>query len=295
MLIYHLFMNKLRTFVKDLEKETHKKKNFLQFLVTSNKPILSELILSELINRSLEEKNVNQIRFNILDLIKTNSENKIYFGLNKKKTNKQYLFYDLFLSIDKKNKDLFEFENITQKIKESLSLKTIKNFICLQVNSEAKHQIIKENQIIKIPNTNFTRSLIDKFGFDWFLKDNFIKKINFFSNSSSYYYSLHYLNKLNTGYKLLLSKYFVSFSASRSDDNTNLLNNHLKFYGSSEAFINFFDENPNCFHLVKINIGEPKFNEALQKLDTLCLEKELNLDNKFTNLNFAIQSGMVLL
>ena len=45
-------MNKLRTFVKDLEKETHKKKNFLQFLVTSNKPILSELILSELINRS---------------------------------------------------------------------------------------------------------------------------------------------------------------------------------------------------------------------------------------------------
>ena len=92
-------------------------------------------------------------------------ENKIYFGLNKKKTNKQYLFYDLFLSIDKKNKDLFEFENITQKIKESLSLKTIKNFICLQVNSEAKQQIIKENQIIKIPNTNFTRSLIDKFGF----------------------------------------------------------------------------------------------------------------------------------
>jgi hypothetical protein len=288
-------MNKLRTFVNDIEKETHNKKNFLQFLVTSNKAILSELILSELINKSLEEKDKNQIRFNILDLIKTNSENKIYFGLNKKKTNKKYLFYDLFISSDKKNKDLFEFENVTQKIKESLSLKTIKDFICLQVDSDTKQQIIHENEVIKIPNTNFTISLIDKFGFDWFLKDNFIKKINFFSNSSSYYYSLNYLNKLNTGYKLLLSKYFVSFTASRSDDSTNLLNNQIKFYGSSEAFINFFDENSNCYHLAKINIGEPKFNEALQKLDTLCLEKELNLDNKFTNLNFAIQSGMVLL
>ena len=30
-LIYHLFMNKLRTFVKDLEKETHKKKIFYNF------------------------------------------------------------------------------------------------------------------------------------------------------------------------------------------------------------------------------------------------------------------------
>ena len=288
-------MNKLRTFVDDIEKETHNKKNFLQFLVTSNKAILSELILSELINKSLEEKKRNQIKFNILDIIKKNSENKIYFGLNKKKTNKQYLFYDLFISSDKKNKDLFEFENITQKIKESLSLKTIKDFICLQVDSDTKQQIIHENEVIKIPNTNFTISLIDKFGFDWFLKDNFIKKINFFSNSSSYYYSLNYLNKLNTGYKLLLSKHFVSFTASRSDDSTNLLNNQIKFYGSSEAFINFFDENPNCYHLAKINIGEPKFNEALQKLDTLCLEKELNLDNKFTNLNFAIQSGMVLL
>jgi len=288
-------MNKLRTFVEDFEKETHNKKNFLQFLVTSNKAILTELILSELINKSLEEKNKNQIRFDILDLIKTNSENKIYFGLNKKKTNKQYLFYDLFISSDKKNKDLFEFENITQKIKESLSLKTIKDFICLQVDHDTKQQIIHENEVIKIPNTNFSISLIDKFGFDWFLKVNFIKKINFFSNSSSYYYSLNYLNKLNTGYKLLLSKHFVSFTASRSDDNTNLLNNQIKFYGSSEAFINFFDGNPNCYHLAKINVGEPKFNEALQKLDTLCLEKELNLDNKFTNLNFAIQSGMVLL
>ena len=151
------------------------KKNFLQFLVTSNKAILTELILSELINKSLEEKNKNQIRFDILDLIKTNSENKIYFGLNKKKTNKQYLFYDLFISSDKKNKDLFEFENITQKIKESLSLKTIKDFICLQVDHDTKQQIIHENEVIKIPNTNFSISLIDKFGFDWFLKVNFIK------------------------------------------------------------------------------------------------------------------------
>lgn len=288
-------MDKIRTFVEDLKSETHIKKNFLQFLVTSNKPILSELILSELINKLLEEKNKNQIRFDILDLVKTNSENKIYFGLNKKKTNNQYLFYDLFISKNKKNKDLFEFENKTQKIKESLSLKTIKDFICLQVDQDLKQKIIDENDVIKVPNTDFVISLVNKFGFDWFLKDNFIQKVNFFSNSSSYYYSLNYLNNLNKGYKTLFSRHFVSFTSSRSDDESGLSNNEIKFYGNSEAFLNFFDENPNCHHLTKINLGEPKFNEAIQKLDTLCMEKQLNLENKFTNLNFAIQSGMILL
>ena len=78
-------MNKLRTFVKDLEKETHKKKNFLQFLVTSNKPILSELILSELLNSQLNEKSNNIIKLSALDHLKTSGEKKIFFNLNRKK------------------------------------------------------------------------------------------------------------------------------------------------------------------------------------------------------------------
>ena len=137
--------------------------------------------------------------------------------------------------------------------------------------------------------------MIKKFGFDWIFKTNFIRKINFYGNSSSYYYSLQYLKNLDENYKLLFSKNFVSFTASRSDDEIISSDNEINFYGNSEAFLNFFDENPNCFHLTKLNIGEPKFNEAIQKLDTLCMEKQLNTDNKFKTLNFAIQSGMVLL
>lgn len=288
-------MENLRSFVQNISKETQLKKNFLQFIVTGNKPVLSELILSELIKELLREKDRNLIRLDVLDHVQTNSENKIFFGLNKKKTNNQFLIYDLYINTNKKDNNLYIFENKSQKIKESLSLKKIENFVCLQINQELKELILEENRIIKIPNNDIANNLIKKFGFDWIFKANFIRKINFYGNSSSYYYSLQYLKNLDENYKLLFSKNFVSFTASRSDDEIISSDNEINFYGNSEAFLNFFDENPNCFHLTKLNIGEPKFNEAIQKLDTLCMEKQLNTDNKFKTLNFAIQSGMVLL
>jgi hypothetical protein len=288
-------MENLRSFVQNISKETQLKKNFLQFIVTGNKPVLSELILSELIKELLREKDRNLIRLDVLDHVQTNSENKIFFGLNKKKTNNQFLIYDLYINTNKKDNNLYIFENKSQKIKESLSLKKIENFVCLQINQELKELILEENRIIKIPNNDIANNLIKKFGFDWIFKTNFIRKINFYGNSSSYYYSLQYLKNLDENYKLLFSKNFVSFTASRSDDEIISSDNEINFYGNSEAFLNFFDENPNCFHLTKLNIGESKFNEAIQKLDTLCMEKQLNTDNKFKTLNFAIQSGMVLL
>ena len=288
-------MHNLRSFVENINREVQTKKNFLQFIVTGNKPVLSELILSELIKELLREKDRNLIRLDVLDHVQTNSENKIFFGLNKKKTNNQYLIYDLYINTNKKDNNLYIFENKSQKIKESLSLKKIENFVCLQINQELKELILEENKIIKIPNNDIASNLIKKFGFDWIFKANFIRKINFYGNSSSYYYSLQYLKNLDENYKLLFSKNFVSFTASRSDDEIISSDNEINFYGNSEAFLNFFDENPNCFHLTKLNIGEPKFNEAIQKLDTLCMEKQLNTDNKFKTLNFAIQSGMVLL
>ena len=288
-------MHNLRSFVENINREVQTKKNFLQFIVTGNKPVLSELILSELIKELLREKDRNLIRLGVLDHVQTNSENKIFFGLNKKKTNNQFLIYDLYINTNKKDNNLYIFENKSQKIKESLSLKKIENFVCLQINQELKELILEENKIIKIPNNDIANNLIKKFGFDWIFNGNFIRKINFYGNSSSYYYSLQYLKNLDENYKLLFSKNFVSFTASRSDDEIISSDNEINFYGNSEAFLNFFDENPNCFHLTKLNIGEPKFNEAIQKLDTLCMEKQLNTDNKFKTLNFAIQSGMVLL
>lgn len=288
-------MHNLRSFVENINREVQTKKNFLQFIVTGNKPVLSELILSELIKELLREKDRNLIRLGVLDHVQTNSENKIFFGLNKKKTNNQFLIYDLYINTNKKDNNLYIFENKSQKIKESLSLKKIENFVCLQINQELKELILEENKIIKIPNNDIANNLIKKFGFDWIFKANFIRKINFYGNSSSYYYSLQYLKNLDENYKLLFSKNFVSFTASRSDDEIISSDNEINFYGNSEAFLNFFDENPNCFHLTKLNIGEPKFNEAIQKLDTLCMEKQLNTENKFKTLNFAIQSGMVLL
>ena len=73
-------MENLRSFVQNISKETQLKKNFLQFIVTGNKPVLSELILSELIKELLREKDRNLIRLGVLDHVQTNSENKIPAG-----------------------------------------------------------------------------------------------------------------------------------------------------------------------------------------------------------------------
>ena len=131
-------MNNLRTFIENINKETQIKKNFLQFIVTGNKPVLSELILSELIKELLKEKDGNLIRLDVLDHVQTNSENKIFFGLNKKKTNNQFLIYDLFINTNRKDNNLYIFENKSQNIKESLAIKKLENFVCLQIDTKLK-------------------------------------------------------------------------------------------------------------------------------------------------------------
>ena len=61
-----------------------------------------------------------------------------------------------------------------------------------------KELILEENKVIKIPNNDIANNLIKKFGFDWIFKDNFIRKINFYGNSSNYYYSsTQYLKNLD--------------------------------------------------------------------------------------------------
>ena len=154
-------MENLRSFAKNISKETQSKKNFLQFIITGNKPVLSELILSEIIKELLKEKDENLIRLDVLDHVQTNSENKIFFGLNKKKTNNQFLIYDLYINTNKKDNNLYIFENKSQKIKESLSLKKIENFVCLQINQELKELILEENKIIKIPNNDIANNILN--------------------------------------------------------------------------------------------------------------------------------------
>ena len=74
----------------------------------------------------------------VLDHVQTNSENKIFFGLNKKKTNNQFLIYDLFINTNRKDNNLYIFENKSQNIKESLAIKKLENFVCLQIDKEIK-------------------------------------------------------------------------------------------------------------------------------------------------------------
>ena len=83
-------------------------------------------------------------------------------------------------------------------------------------------------------------------------------------------------------------------SARSNDRNINKIKN-IKFYANSESFLNFFDENLESFHLVKLNIGELKFNEAIHRFDSLCMEKNLSIDNNFLDFDFAIQSGSLIL
>ena len=49
-------MKNVSTFVDNFYREIKKDKKFLAFIVTGNKPILSEVLLSQLINKQLNEK-----------------------------------------------------------------------------------------------------------------------------------------------------------------------------------------------------------------------------------------------
>ena len=46
-------MSNLRVFVENVNDNSRENKKFLQFIITNNKPILSELILSEFLNNQL--------------------------------------------------------------------------------------------------------------------------------------------------------------------------------------------------------------------------------------------------
>tara|TARA_Y100001970_G_scaffold273552_1_gene371935 strand:+ start:2097 stop:2963 length:867 start_codon:yes stop_codon:yes gene_type:complete len=285
----------LRTFVENFSSKLDKNNNFLQFIITNNKPVLTEIILAEILNCDLEKKSKNIIKLSAFDHIKTFSENKIFFNLNKSKSNSRFLIYDILINTNKHINNLYEFENKSENIIEKLSEKKLSNFVCLQIDQENKEKILKENKFVKIQNSSFVKELIKKFSFDWLFKDNFFKKINFYSNSNNFYNSIQYLKNFDEGFKLLLSNYFVEFNSSRSDFTTIDNNKGLNFYGNSESFLNFFDESVEGNHIVKINIGEIKFEEAIHKLDSLCLEKKIIVEENFKNQGFSIQSGSIQL
>ena len=288
-------MSNLRVFVENVNDNSRENKKFLQFIITNNKPILSELILSEFLNNQLKEKSKNIIKLSAIDHVKTSGENKIFFNLNKSKTNNQFLIYDILINTNKREENLYEFENRSENIKEKLSQKKMENLVCLQVDQKNKEKILEENVSVKIQNTKFILKLINKFGFDWLFKENFIQKINFFNNSNSFYNSIQFLKDFDKGFKFLFSNQFVKFTASRSENFDEDTLDNLNFYANSESFLNFFDENKKVSHIVKLNVGEQKFQEAIQKLDTLCLEKKLLVNKETERLDFVIQSGVILL
>ena len=288
-------MSNLRVFVENVNDNSRENKKFLQFIITNNKPILSELILSEFLNNQLKEKSKNIIKLSAIDHVKTSGENKIFFNLNKSKTNNQFLIYDILINTNKREENLYEFENRSENIKEKLSQKKMENLVCLQVEQKNKENILEENVSVKIQNTKFILKLIKKFGFDWLFKENFIQKINFFNNSNSFYNSIQFLKDFDKGFKFLFSNQFVKFTGSRSENFDEDTLDNLNFYANSESFLNFFDENQKVSHIVKLNVGEQKFQEAIQKLDTLCLEKKLLVNKETERLDFVIQSGVILL
>jgi len=285
----------ITNFAENIIKRSKENTKFLQFIITNNKPVLTELILSELLNCQLKEKSKNLIRLSALDHIKTSGENKIYFNKNKKKTNDQFLCYDICLSTNKSSNNLYEFNNKSENVLESFAIKMLDNLVCLQTDKDIKNRILEENDYIRVPNTNFTKELIKNFGFDWLLKDNFIKKINFFSSSNNFYSSTQYLKNQDQSFKLLLSSHFIEFNSSRSDYSDAVNAGGLNLYGNSESFLNFFDETTDNNHVVKINIGEIKFEEAIHKLDNLCLEKKIVVKEDFKNNSFSVQSGFIQL
>ena len=288
-------MSDLRAFVENVTNKIKENKKFLQFIITNNKPVLTEIILAEILNCDLEKKSKNIIKLSTFDHIKTFSENKIFFNLNKSKSNNRFLIYDILINTNKHINNLYEFENKSENIIEKLSEKKLSNFVCLQIDQENKEKILKENKFVKIQNGSFVKELIKSFGFDWLFKNNFFKKINFYSNSNNFYNSIKYLKNFDEGFELLLSNYFVEFNSSRSDFTTIDNNKGLNFYGNSESFLNFFDESVESNHIVKINIGEIKFEEAIHKLDSLCLEKKIIVEENFKNQVFSIQSGSIQL
>mgnify|MGYP000211957049 FL=1 len=147
-------MRSLGVFVENVTNKIKENKKFLQFIITNNKPLLSELILSEFLNNQFKVKSKNIIKLSAIDHAKTSGENKIFFNLNKPKTNNQFLIYDILINTNKCVENLYEFENRSENIKEMLSQKKLENLVCLQVDQEKKEKILSQNESVKVQIQN---------------------------------------------------------------------------------------------------------------------------------------------
>jgi hypothetical protein len=288
-------MLNLSKFIELFNLEIEKKKNFLIFLITGNKPLVSEIILSETIIKQITAKNDNKIRSNILDILSNKDDELIFFKFNKNKSNNNYIFYDVCLFLNKNEKNLYIFKNIYEDLNEELSETKLKDFIFLKTENDLQKKEIIGNKFKKINNLLSVRNLVENFGLDWLYKKSFFIKPNYYNTYKSFSYSKQELKFVSIDNANFLSDDFLIFSSARSDVNAVGDNKNIKFYGNSESFLNFFDENAGGFNLVKLNIGEPKFINAIQRLDNICSVKDLINNSIFSECDFTIQSGIILL
>jgi hypothetical protein len=228
-------------------------------------------------------------------LLNNKDDELLFFKFNKKKSNVNYIFYDVCLFLNKSEKNLYIFKNIYEDLNEELSEVKLKDFIFLKPENDLQKKEIISNKFKKINNLLSVRNLVENFGFDWLYKKSFFIKPNYYNTYKSFSYSKQELKILSIDNANFLSKDFLVFSSARSDVNAIDDNKNIKFYGNSESFLNFFDENAGGFNLVKLNIGEPKFINALQRLDNICSVKNLINNSIFSECDFSIQSGIILL
>ena len=285
----------LSKFIELFNLEVKKKNNFLIFLITGNKPLVSEIILSETIIKQIKDRNENKIRSNIQDILNKKDDELIFFKFNKKKSNDKYIFYDVCLFLSKNEKNLYVFKNFYENLIEELSEIKLKDFIFLKTENDLQKKEIISNKSTKINNLISVRNLVENFGFDWLYKKSFFIKPNYYNTYKSFSYSKQELKSLSIDNANFLSENFLIFSSARSDINLADDNKNIKFYGNSESFLNFFDENTGGYNLVKLNIGEPKFINAVQRLDNICSVKNLINNSIFSECDFSIQSGIILL
>jgi hypothetical protein len=285
----------LSKFIELFNLEIEKKKNFLIFLITGNKPLVSEIILSETIKKQIAAKNGNKIRSNIRDILNDKDEELIFFKFNKKKSNDKYILYDVCLFLNKNEKNLYVFKNIHENLIEELSEIKLKDFVFLKTENVVQNIEIISNKFVKINNLPSVINLVENFGLDWLYKKSFFIKPNYYNTYKSFSYSKQELKSLSIDNANFLSENFLIFSSARSDINLADDNKNIKFYGNSESFLNFFDENTGGYNLVKLNIGEAKFINAVQRLDNICSDKNLIYNSPFSECDFSIQSGIILL
>jgi hypothetical protein len=176
-----------------------------------------------------------------------------------------------------------------------LSETKLEDFIFLKTENDLQKKEIIGNKFKKINNLLSVRNLVENFGLDWLYKKSFFIKPNYYNTYKSFSYSKQELKFLSIDNANFLSDDFLIFSSARSAVNAVDDNKNIKFYGNSESFLNFFDENAGGFNLVKLNIGEPKFINAIQRLDNICSVKDLINNSIFSECDFTIQSGIILL